>query len=181
MESLLSNLEAGLGVGLILLLIAIVVAHIVAIWKQFQKAGQPGWASIVPFYRDYISYKICWGEGWLFLAPLVLSVLNAVPIVSSLASLLIIALYAVLQYKKSEAFGHGIVFAVGLFLLPIVFDLMLAFGSEQYLGIPQDGFSYEQLRRKYKFGEKKIDYAQPSGEEDKRDIDYTSPDDKSDR
>ena len=36
----------------------LVVAMVIAGWRQFTKAGQPGWASLIPFYRDYISYKI---------------------------------------------------------------------------------------------------------------------------
>ena len=31
--------------------VAILIALIVANWKIFEKASQPGWASIVPFYR----------------------------------------------------------------------------------------------------------------------------------
>ena len=41
-----------------LLVVAWVVLVVVANWKLFSKAGQPGWASIVPFYHDYIVYKI---------------------------------------------------------------------------------------------------------------------------
>ena len=38
------------------LLIALVL--IVAMWKVFTKAGQPGWASIMPIYNLYIWCKI---------------------------------------------------------------------------------------------------------------------------
>ena len=160
--------------------ILIVVAMIVAGWRQFAKAGQPGWASLIPFYRDYISYKIYWGEGKLFLVPVVLLALTALPLIGVLAVLAAFALYVVLQYKKSEAFGHGIVFTVGLCLLPIVFEVILAFGPDQYLGIPQDGFSYEQLKDKYHFGEKKVNYTKPSEDKNKKsNISYTAPGDDS--
>ena len=56
-----------------------VVLKVVAGWRIFAKAGQPGWASIVPFYNSYIEFKIYWGNGWLFLVPLVLSVAGRYP------------------------------------------------------------------------------------------------------
>lgn len=40
-----------------------VVLKVVAGWRIFAKAGQPGWASIVPFYNSYIEFKIYWGNG----------------------------------------------------------------------------------------------------------------------
>ena len=34
--------------------LAIMVFKLVALWKLYVKAGQPGWASIVPIYNMYI-------------------------------------------------------------------------------------------------------------------------------
>ena len=58
-----------------LLVVAYFVISIIANWKIFTKAGQPGWAAIVPFYKQYIEFKIYWGNGWLFLVPIVLAAL----------------------------------------------------------------------------------------------------------
>ena len=160
----------------------LVVAMVIAGWRQFTKAGQPGWASLIPFYRDYISYKIYWGEGKLFLVPVVLLALTPLPLIGVLAGLAAFALYAVLQYKKSQAFGHGIVFTVGLCLLAVVFEVILAFGPDQYLGIPQDGFSYEQLKSKYNLGEKKVSYTKPTEDKgEKSNISYTAPSDSTNK
>ena len=63
------NLLGGMLYTMILLVIAYFVLKIVANWKIFEKAGQPGWASIVPFYSNYIEFNIYWGNGWLFLIP----------------------------------------------------------------------------------------------------------------
>jgi hypothetical protein len=38
------------------LLVAVLL--IVALWKIFTKAGQPGWASLIPIYNIYIWCKI---------------------------------------------------------------------------------------------------------------------------
>lgn len=43
------NLLGGMLYTVILLVVAYFVLKIVANWKIFEKAGQPGWASIVPF------------------------------------------------------------------------------------------------------------------------------------
>ena len=85
------NLLGGMLYTVILLVVAYFVLKIVANWKIFEKAGQPGWASIVPFYSNYIEFNLYWGNGWLF----------------------------------------------------------LAFGHYEYHGIPQDGYSYSQLKTKY--------------------------------
>lgn len=66
-----------------LLLVAFIVLNIVANWKIFTKAGQAGWASIIPFYNSYIEFKIYWGNGWLFLVPIVLSLFGFIPVIGT--------------------------------------------------------------------------------------------------
>src|SRR5439155_10323147 len=54
------------------LLVALLL--IVAMWKVFTKAGQPGWATIIPIYNLYIWCKIVGRPGWwiiLLLIPFV--------------------------------------------------------------------------------------------------------------
>ncbi len=166
---------------LVAILICVIILAIVTIaeWRMFKKAGQPGWAAVIPFYNDYINYKIFWGNGWLFLLSLVLGVVHYIPIIGVIASIISLLFYGATQYKKSESFGHGIVFAVGLFICPVVFELILGFGRDRYLGIPQDGFSYDQLKAKYgKYFPKteNVTFTQPSSEKEKPDITYTAPD-----
>ena len=38
--------------------LAIAILGIIAMWKIFVKAGEPGWAAIVPFYNIYTLFKI---------------------------------------------------------------------------------------------------------------------------
>ncbi len=122
---------------------------LVAEWRIYTKAGQPGWASLIPFYNDYISYKIFWGNGWLFLVIFVLGFLRNIDYIGFIFSLLCLVIHAATQYKKSTAFGHGIPFAVGLFFLPTIFELILAFTDDYYHGVPRDGFSYDELRSRF--------------------------------
>jgi hypothetical protein len=55
------------GTGYSLLGLAVAVLAIIGMWKVFEKAGEPGWAAIIPFYNAYVLFKITWGEGWMFL------------------------------------------------------------------------------------------------------------------
>lgn len=96
------------------------VLLIVAYWKIFTKAGEPGWASIVPFYGNYIAFKIAFGNGWLFL-------LCLVPVVNAVISIILI-------FKLAQVFGHGIGFGFGLLFLSPIFFLILAFDSSEYVG-----------------------------------------------
>jgi fructose-specific phosphotransferase system IIC component len=44
--------------------LALVVVVIIGGWKMFEKAGQPGWAILVPIYNAYILLKIAGRPGW---------------------------------------------------------------------------------------------------------------------
>ena len=124
-----------------LLVLAFFVINIVANWKIFTKANQPGWASIVPFYKSYIAFKIYWGNGWLFLVPLVLGLLGFIPLLGTLLVIAGVVINVITQYKKAVAFGQGIGFTIGLVLVSPIFNMILGLGNYQYLGIPQDGYS----------------------------------------
>ena len=47
----------------IVIYLAIVVLMIVAMWKVFTKAGEPGWACIIPIYSTIVMLKIV-GKPW---------------------------------------------------------------------------------------------------------------------
>lgn len=106
-----------------LLTLAIAVLGIVAMWKIFTKAGEPGWAAIIPFYNLYVLFKITWGSGWKFL-------LLLIPIAN-------IVIAIITMVKLAKAFGKGGGFAVGLIFLSIIFYCILAFGDSGYLGVPE--------------------------------------------
>ncbi len=110
---------AGLGVYMVIMLVIAILA-IVAYWKIFSKAGEPGWASIVPFYNNYVLFKIAMGNGWLFL-------LMLVPVVNCVVAIMSI-------FKLAKAFGKGVGFGFGLLFLAPIFLLILAFGSAEYEG-----------------------------------------------
>jgi len=91
---------------------------IAALWKVFSKAGQPGWACLIPFYNAYIMLLIAGKPGWWL-------VLYFVPVAN-----IVIGVLTLLGLAK--AFGKGGGFVVGLIFLPIIFYPILGFGSATY-------------------------------------------------
>ena len=45
-----------------------------------------------------------------------------------------LVILAIVYVDLAQSFGHSILFAAGLFLLPFIFLLVLAFGSSKYVG-----------------------------------------------
>ena len=115
------NAMAGASLASSIITLVICVAVIVANWKIFEKAGEAGWKSLIPFYNSYILYKIAMGNGWFFL-------LVFIPVVGALIASVLISI------KLAKAFGKGVGFMVGLFFLAPIFQLILGFGSADYQG-----------------------------------------------
>jgi hypothetical protein len=100
--------------------LAFLVFLVITFWKIFEKAGQPGWACLVPFYNAYIFLKISGKPGWWL-------ILFCIPLVN-----MIFLIWATNMLSKS--FGKDEGFTVGLLLLGIVFYPILAFGDAKYIG-----------------------------------------------
>ena len=107
------------------LLVALLL--IVAMWKVFTKAGQPGWASIIPIYNIYIWCKIV-GRPWWWILLMLIPFIN-----------FIVAIILCIDLAKS--FGKGVGFGIGLALLGIIFFPILGFGSAQYQGPAAGGLT----------------------------------------
>lgn len=101
-----------------LVYLVMIVAAIAGMWKVFEKAGQPGWAAIVPIYNLFVLLQIVNKPTW-WIVLLLLPLINIV--------ILIIVTIAL-----AEKFGKGGGFAVGMVFLPFVFYPMLGFGDERF-------------------------------------------------
>lgn len=75
--------------------------------------------------------------------------LGGIPLLGTLLVIVGVIINIVTLYKQSVAFGQGIGFTIGLFFLNPIFNMILAFGQYRYFGIPQDGYSYDQMKQKY--------------------------------
>ncbi len=119
------NAAAGAAAGIVALLlvliyIALIVLVIAGMWKTFSKAGQPGWAAIVPILNIYFLIKIAGRPGWWI-------ILMLIPIVSLVISIIVMS-------DISKSFGRGIGTTLGLIFLSPIFFCILGFGSAQYQG-----------------------------------------------
>ena len=89
-----------------------------ASWKIFEKAGQPGWAAIVPIYNLIVLVKIIGKPtSWV--------VFCFIPFVNFVMIFL-------LTFALARTFNKGGGFAVGLLLLPPIFYSLLAWGNARY-------------------------------------------------
>lgn len=101
--------------------LVVVVFIIAAMWKVFTKAGQPGWAAIIPFYNLYVLCKVAGRPGWW----LVLLILPLVNIIFSI----IVSIDVAKAFGKGGAFGFFLLWLFGIIGYPI-----LGFGSTTYQG-----------------------------------------------
>ena len=105
----------------LIVLVAFLILLIAAGWKINVKAGQPGWACIVPIYGTIISLRIIGKPGWWFF-------LLLVPVVNFI-------IFIIMAIELAKVFGKGTGFGIGLLFLPFIFSPILAFGKSEYIGV----------------------------------------------
>jgi len=123
---------AVLAIVFFLFILGIVVLVVASYWRIFEKAGQPGWAAIIPIYNLYILLKVVGKPGWWIL-------MMFIPLVNYV--------FLVWTYNMlSKSFGRDEGFTVGLVLLNVVFLPILAFSDSRYLGPYGDGTAFAAQR-----------------------------------
>jgi hypothetical protein len=110
--------------GLLLVLLVLGLVVVVSQWVVFEKAGQPGWAVIVPFYNVWVLAEIGDKPGWWGLAA-VFS--GGIPYIGPIIEL---ALWIAIHVGVAQAFGRGVLFGLGLTFLPFIFFPILAFSGD---------------------------------------------------
>ncbi len=102
------------------MMLAFFVFIIAAVWRMFEKAGKPGWASIVPIYNLVVLLQVAGRPVWWLL-------LMFIPFVNIIISIIV-------AIDVAKAFGKGAGFGIGLAFLGIVFYPILGFGNAHYVG-----------------------------------------------
>jgi len=112
--------QAAGGVGIIGLVIYVAIAllMIISLWKLFSKAGQPGWASIIPIYQTVVMLQVAGKPIWWIIL-LFVPIANIVIVIMMLAGI-------------AKNFGKGVGFVFGMIFLPIIFWPILGLGSAEY-------------------------------------------------
>lgn len=118
-----SSSSGGMIVYMIIML-AVAVFSIVAMWKVFKKAGKEGWAVLIPIYNLVVLFQISGIDPkkllW-FLLPFI--------------GQIIVFVYLIMAYiNLAKAFGKSSGFAAGLIFLNVVFMGILAFDDSVYSG-----------------------------------------------
>ncbi|NHA06059.1 hypothetical protein G7092_19770 [Mucilaginibacter sp. HC2] len=121
-----SAASAGIFMACIIPILIISIISIISMWKIFEKAGKPGWASIIPIYSVIVLLEII-GKPiwWIFLLLIPCTGIVFIPWTINLLS---------------KSFGQGVGFTIGIFFLSFIFLPILAFGNYQYLGPAGAGF-----------------------------------------
>jgi hypothetical protein len=105
------------GVFLVIWLI-VMVAVAAGAWKVFEKAGEPGWSALVPFYNAFVFARIA-GREPLWGALLLIPCVNFITL-------------PMVCIDVARKFGKDTIYGIGLAFLGIIFFPMLGFGSAQY-------------------------------------------------
>ena len=115
--------EVGAGAAIfggvwLLVWLAVAAVIIAGLWKLFTKAGQAGWASLIPIYNTYILLKIAGRPGWWVL-------LAFVPLVNVVIAILV-------GIDVAKRFGYGEAFGALVCGLLGIGYAIIGFGSATY-------------------------------------------------
>ena len=127
---LMAIFGAAMGIYLVIVL-AVAVIQIIAMWKIFTKAGEEGWKSIIPIYNMVTLFKIIGLSPWLILGYFA----TIIPYIGPyIGWIVVIAITIIQAYYLAKSFGKEIGYMFGLWLLPSIFYMILGFGNAQYVG-----------------------------------------------
>ena len=96
------------------------IVYLVSMWRIYKKAGQPGWATIVPFYNIIVLLRIISKPSWW----LILLIIPGINIV----------IYVWMVNLLAKKFERNIGFTFGLIFLGLIFYPLLAFKEYMYKG-----------------------------------------------
>ena len=150
----------GAMVGMItVFMIVFYIITVIATWKIFKKAGEPGWKCLIPIYNYYIMYKIVGMKNWFWwmigisiCAGIMFAVDGYNPYVMTdeqianfnygahpmtlIATIMlcVVAIYVSVVYawRTSKVFGHGVGYFIGLLFFQPIFWLILGFDNSKY-------------------------------------------------
>lgn len=109
---------AGIGMGFMIVMLLVAAVLIVAMWKIFEKAGKPGWASLIPIYNIIVLLEIAGKPAWWV-------VLFLIPFVNFVVAI-------ILSVAVAKNFGKGTGFGLGLAFLGVIFAPILAWSDARY-------------------------------------------------
>ncbi|MBC7426346.1 MAG: signal peptidase I [Bacteroidia bacterium] len=123
-----------------LIALAISIVFIAGLWKTFQKAGEPGWAAIVPIYNFIIILKMAGKPVWWLFAFIGIALASSLfpgnIAIALICNIVLLAFSAIIYHSISLKFGKGVGMTI-LLMLGIGW-LILGFGDAQWQGDTAD-------------------------------------------
>ena len=110
------GLLAALGLLFFAVPMVLALIAVAGMWKTFSKAGEPGWAAIVPIYNIYVLVAEIAERDILWV----------------LLSIFIPFAVVIPMIDIAEKFGKGTGYGIGLAFLGFIFFPLLGFGDAQY-------------------------------------------------
>lgn len=117
-----------MGTAFIIFGVLLSIFMIIASWFMFEKAGEPGWAALIPIFNLLVLLRVA-GKPWWWVFGVLLSIIPFV------GTILMIVWSVFIWHGVSKNFGKETGFTVGLVLLSIVFVPILAFGKSTYKAV----------------------------------------------
>ena len=137
----------------ILIVMAVSILMIIAMWRIFTKAGKPGWASFVPIYNMVVMMQIVGRPEWQV-------VLMFLPFAHIYISI-------VLPLDLAKSFGKTTGFGVLMIFFPAIMNPILVVQQQPVYGQPpQPGYyapqpAYGQPQQPVAYTQQPQPYAQP--------------------
>ena len=110
--------------------------------KMFLKAGEAGWKAFIPYYKNFIFFRMAWSTKifWAFLVTML--VMEFVPgeqgivvdLIKLVCAIVCIVLGMKLDIRVAKSFGKTTGWGVLLFFFPFVVSLILGYGKAEYIG-----------------------------------------------
>ncbi|GBL43432.1 hypothetical protein LBMAG55_05680 [Verrucomicrobiota bacterium] len=103
------------------------ISIVIGMSKVFAKAGQPGWAVLIPIYNVILLLRVA-GLPWYWVFTPLIVYIHILGVIACLVWIVWV------NHRISTNFGQGVGFRIGLTLLAPIFWLILGFGDSKYVG-----------------------------------------------
>lgn len=128
-----------------LIALTVGIITIIAMWKVFVKAGEEGWACLIPFYNSFVLVRMAKQHVGLAVGMIVLAIIPFEGYLSVVASLVSFSISVIVNISLAKLFGKSTGFGVGMALLGFIFYPILAFSDAKYEVEEEHSFQDDEL------------------------------------
>ena len=113
-----ANEQTNMSPGMLVFYLVIGLVEIISLWRIYKKAGEPGWAILIPIYRFIVLFRILGMSWWNIIIMFFLPVVYAF----------------IIPYKLAKVFGKDTLFAILSILFSEITIQIIGLGSAEYEG-----------------------------------------------